>query len=260
MNIPDTQIAVTLFNLRDYCQTESDLDRTFDKLCDIGYQAVQVSGTPLSAEVIRKQLDSHGLFCCATHEGDLILADDLQPLIDRMHTLGCDFTALGGPAPEYRNCAEGFLKLIDMFNSKYQQLLDAGIRLGYHNHHFEFKRLAGLEKISLEEFYARTDAKVCAELDVHWVARGGGDPETWIRKVAGRMPVIHFKDFIVLENDEPYYCEIGEGNLNWPGILQACRETGVRWYSIEQDNPFPGRDIFDSMKISFDNLKAMGVK
>ncbi len=204
-------------------------------------------------------MESHGLYCCATHEGELIMADDLRPLIDRMHPLGCAFTVLGGSAPEYRNNAEGFLKLIDMFNRKYRTLLDAGIRLGYHNHHFEFKRLNGLEKISLEEFYDRTDFQVCAELDVHWVARGDGNPETWIRKVAGRMPLIHFKDFTIMENDEPYYCEIGEGNLDWPGILKACQDTGVRWYSIEQDNPFPDRDIFDSMKISFDNLKSMGV-
>ena len=65
MKAPDSQIAVTLYNLRDYCQTESDLDRTLDKVCAIGYQAVQVSGTPLAADVIRKQLDKHNLFCCS---------------------------------------------------------------------------------------------------------------------------------------------------------------------------------------------------
>ena len=58
----------------------------------------------------------------------------------------------------------------------------------------------------------------------------------------------------------PVYCEIGEGNLEWNKIIQACRDTKVRWYSIEQDEPFPGRDIFESVKISFNNLKAMGVK
>lgn len=100
---------------------------------------------------------------------------------------------------------------------------------------------------------------VFSELDVHWVQRGGCNPETWIRKLAGRIPVIHFKDFAMIEMN-PVYCEIGEGNLEWNKIIQACRDTNVRWYSIEQDSPFPGRDIFDSMKISFDNLRAMGVK
>ena len=30
MKAPDSQIAVTLYNLRVYCKTESDLDKTLD--------------------------------------------------------------------------------------------------------------------------------------------------------------------------------------------------------------------------------------
>ena len=260
MNIPDSQIAVTLYNLRDYCQTESDLDRTLDRICEIGYKAVQVSGTPLDAAVIRRQLDRHELYCCATHEGALIMADDLKPLIDRMQTLGCDFTALGAPAVEYRQDAEGVRKLIQIFNKQGAILKEAGIQLGYHNHHFEFEKFPGLEKTMMDTFYDDTDPScVYAEIDVHWVTRGGSSPVRWIHKVAGRMPVIHFKDFTIY-NGEPRFCEIGEGNLDWAAILEACRATNVRWYSIEQDEPFPGRDIFESMKISYNNLRAMGVK
>ena len=117
MKAPDSQIAVTLFNLRDYCKTESDLDKTLDKVCAIGYQAVQVSGTPLAADVIKRQLDSHNLFCCATHEGLDTLKGDAAPLIDRLQTLGCDFTALGAPPPEYRNGIEGVKALIGIFET-----------------------------------------------------------------------------------------------------------------------------------------------
>ena len=101
---------------------------------------------------------------------------------------------------------------------------------------------------------------VAAEIDVHWVTRGGQNPVNWIHKVGKRMPVIHFKDFAIIDGGTPVFCEIGEGNLDWPAIIQACREEGVRWYSIEQDSLFRDRDIFESIKISFDNLKAMGVK
>lgn len=73
------------------------------------------------------------------------------------------------------------------------------------------------------------------------------------------MPVCHFKDFAWV-NGSGVFCEIGEGNLDWPEIIRACNETGVRWFSIEQDRTFMDRDIFESIKISFDNLKAMGVR
>jgi sugar phosphate isomerase/epimerase len=55
------------------------------------------------------------------------------------------------------------------------------------------------------------------------------------------------------------FAEIGEGNLNWPAILQAAREAGVQWYCIEQDECYE-RDPFDSLKLSLDNLRAMGLK
>ena len=77
MKMPDSQIAVTLFNLREYCKTESDLDRTLDRVCEIGYQAVQVSAVPLPAEVIKKQLDKHALFCCATHENIATISGEM---------------------------------------------------------------------------------------------------------------------------------------------------------------------------------------
>lgn len=258
MNIPESQLAVTLYNLRDYCQTESDLDSTLDKLCEIGYKAVQVSCVPLAPEIIKKQLDKHNLYCCATHEGLAFIKDETSKLIDKMQTLECNFVALGAPPIDYVKDKEKFAELVDTFNEKGAQLLEAGIKLGYHNHHFEFMHMEPHKPV-LELFYEKTCSKcVFSELDVHWVQRGGANPETWIRKLAGRIPVIHFKDFAMIEMN-PVFCEIGEGNLEWDKILKACRDTNVRWYSIEQDNPYPGRDIFESMKISFNNLKAMGV-
>lgn len=259
MNIPDTQIAVTLFNLREYCQTESDLDETLDKLCEIGYKAVQVSAIPLEPAVIKSQLDKHGLVCCATHDGLAMINEDTQRLIDKMHTLECDFVALGAPPIDYIKDKAKFDELVNIFNEKGHQLSAEGIKLGYHNHHFEFMHIEP-HKTALELFYEKTcPTCVFSELDVHWVQRGGANPETWIRKLAGRIPVIHFKDFVMIDTD-PVFCEIGEGNLEWDKIIKACNDTNVRWFSIEQDAPFPGRDIFESMKISFNNLKAMGVK
>ena len=259
MNIPDSKIAVTLYNLRNYCKTEDELDCTLDKLCEIGYQAVQVSGVPLEPDVIRKQLDKHSLYCCATHESLTMINEDTGKLIDKMQTLGCDFTALGAPPLEYTQNKEKFDELVKIFNIKGAELHKAGIKLGYHNHHFEFTQLEP-RKTMFELFYEQTDPDcVFSELDVHWVQRGGGSPASWIRKLNGRISVIHFKDFVMIERT-PFFCEIGEGNLDWQEILQACEETNVRWYSIEQDEPFQNKDIFESMKISFDNLKAMGVK
>jgi len=254
----NSRIAVTLFNFREFCKTEDGLASTLDKLCDIGYQVVQVSAVPLDAEIIRKQLDKHGLQCCATHESYKDLTENTLAVADKLDILNCDYTALGSAPVEMRN-PEGMAKVGALLNECGAKLKARGKQLGYHNHFFEFAK-AGSEKLLYWHLFDATDlCNVVPELDVHWVTRGGGSPVSWIRRFAGKIPVIHFKDFTIVD-DAPVFCEIGEGNLDWPEILKACDETGVEVYSIEQDKPFKDRDIFESARISFNNLRAMGVK
>jgi len=258
MKEPDTKIALTLYSLRDYCKTKEDLDSTLKKVRAIGYQAVQVSGVPLSPEVIKELTDKHGLFICASHEGLDPLRNDFDSLVTKLKTLECDFTALGYPGDAFTTDPVEAGKLIAELDEYGRRFARESIRFGYHNHELEFAP-AG-EGLFIDRLYNETDsATFFAEIDVHWVQRGGQNPAGWIRKVAGRMPVCHFKDFTV-SGREPRFCEVGEGNLNWPEIIRACEETGVRWYVVEQDEPIGGKDIFQSVEISYQNLKKMGVQ
>jgi len=75
----------------------------------------------------------------------------------------------------------------------------------------------------------------------------------------GRMDQVHLKDWAILGN-EPAWTEVGEGNLNLPAVLAACRAAGVRTYIVEQDNcPVTG-DPFRSIAVSLRNLRAMGLR
>lgn len=256
MNTKKSKIAVTLFNFRDYCKTESDLDKTLDKLCEIGYTNVQVSGVALDNKIIKKQLDKHNLFCCATHE-NLETIMDTERLIERMQILGCDFAALGSPSEEYYKTSEMWNKLIQIFNEKSLIYSENNIKLAYHNHHFELQKMKNSKLTYLEYFYQQTSKNVYAEFDVHWLTRGGCNPAAWLNKYPNRLDVIHFKDFSLDEKSNPEFCEIGEGNLDWASIISACEANNVNYYSIEQDTLHLNRDIFLSAKISYDNLSKM---
>ena len=96
------------------------------------------------------------------------------------------------------------------------------------------------------------------EIDTYWIAHGGGDPAQWINRCAGRLPCVHLKDMSVGPDRQPRMAEVGEGNLNWPVILRACREAGVIWYIVEQDVFY--RDPFDSLETSLRNLQQMGLR
>ncbi len=70
------------------------------------------------------------------------------------------------------------------------------------------------------------------------------------------MQVVHFKDMAVVDN-KAIMAEVGEGNLNWKDIIKACKDTNVEWCPVEQD--ICQRNPFESMQISYNNLKKMGL-
>ena len=70
------------------------------------------------------------------------------------------------------------------------------------------------------------------------------------------MHLVHFKD-MEMRGMEQLFAEVGQGNLEWPAILEACAEARIKWYLVEQDRC--QRDPFDSLKLSFDNLRRMGL-
>ena len=94
------------------------------------------------------------------------------------------------------------------------------------------------------------------EIDTYWIQHGGANPVTWLRALRERMHVVHLKD-MAMEGGKQLYAEVGEGNLEWEAILEACRQADIEWYIIEQDTC--QRDPFESLKISLDNLRQMGL-
>jgi sugar phosphate isomerase/epimerase len=48
---------------------------------------------------------------------------------------------------------------------------------------------------------------------------------------------------------------VGEGNLNWDGILPALDKAGTKWFIVEQDDC--RRDPFDCLASSFDYLSHL---
>ncbi|HHE72903.1 MAG TPA: sugar phosphate isomerase/epimerase, partial [Chloroflexi bacterium] len=175
--------------------------------------------------------------------------------IDFARAIGCNDLVCPYMPEDRRRTREDWLAVARLLDELGARCKEQGVRLSYHNHSFEFVRFG--RRTGLDIIYEESDPRYLkAELDTYWVQHGGGDVIAWIRKLKDRMPVIHLKDMVIYEGQQTM-AEVGEGNLNWPGILEACEEAGVRWYAVEQDRCL--RDPFESLRISYLNLRAMGV-
>lgn len=202
------------------------------------------------------------------------LADNFEQVIAQNRALGCSYVRIGmvplkciGSEKEYYHFAAQLEKYGEMLNNN-------GIKLYYHNHNFELEKFNG--KYALDIIAENTSPEhVGLELDTHWLQRGGQNPIEWLTRHAGRVDLVHLKDYricvppVPANNDNLYeyfmrafsesiqFAEVGEGNLDFNAIISTCEKVGTRYMIIEQDLTY-GRDIYDSIAISVANLKKMG--
>ncbi|MBI3946179.1 MAG: sugar phosphate isomerase/epimerase [Armatimonadetes bacterium] len=252
----ESTIAAQLYTVRQFTQTREGIAATFKKVRGIGYEAVQLSAlAPLDPAELKRMADDSGLFICATHIPYERMRDDTDAVIAEHRTLECPYVGIGGLPSSYRS-AEGFHRFAKEASEVGRRMRRAGLTFVYHNHSFELEKFG--DRAGLRTLYDESDPEAfTSEIDTYWIQHGGGDPADWIRSLKGRAHVVHVKDMAVREG-KPTFAEIGEGNLDWPGILDACKEAGTRWHIVEQDT-CPG-DPFDSLAISFRNMRGMGLR
>jgi sugar phosphate isomerase/epimerase len=247
-----------LYTVREFTQTLEGVAETLKKVVDIGYTAIQISGfgRDLDPQEVAKLVDDSGLTVAATHMGWPMFLNDLDRVIEIHKMWKCEHPAIGGLPGDYRGPA-GVTRFIDELTPIAARLAAEGMDFSYHNHNHELIKYDG--KTWLGMLYDQAPPDVLkAEIDTYWIQAGGGDPAWWVKKCAGREPLLHLKDMIVTPEREQRFAEIGEGNLNWPAILKAAQEGGVKYYLVEQDRCYD-RDPFESLAISYRNMVEMGL-
>ena len=250
-------VGAQLYTVRQFTQTAEGVAESLKKVAEIGYTAIQTSGFgSMDPKEVAKLAEDNGLTIASTHIGWDRFQNDLDAVIEEHLLWKCKHPAIGGLPGEYRG-ADGVKRFVDELGPIIQELDEAGMDFSYHNHNHEFVKCG--DKTWIEMLWEQADPAVLKfELDTYWVQAGGADPALWVRKCAGREPLLHLKDMRITAQREQRYAEVGEGNLNWPAILAAAKEGGVEWYLVEQDRCYD-RDPFESLAISYRNLVAMGL-
>ena len=245
-------IAVQLYTVRAELRDPGRLGDVLGRLREIGYRAVEVAGLgPDAIDRFGVELRRADLIACAAHVGLDRLTADLEAVAGECKDWGCEYVVVPS-VPDADRSREGFSRFATEAGGLAQRLKSYGLRLAYHNHAYELERFG--VKTGLEVIFDSSPQTLQAELDTYWLQFGGVNPATWIRRLGGRVPLVHLKDMAV-DRGNPVDAEVGEGNLDWMDILRACRDAGTEWLVVEQDNP--RRDPMESVAISYANLAKL---
>ncbi|RED55315.1 sugar phosphate isomerase/epimerase family protein [Cohnella lupini] len=248
------QVGIQLYSVRD--RSEKDFLGTIKEIGEIGYRNVELAGYyGHSAKEVRKALEDAGLNAPSAHVGlsvgDDAIWDKLKTQVDYGLELGLKrFIVPWYPLGDNPTLADVH-KMADTLAQAAKIVQDNGLQFGYHNHAFEFKPVEG--KLVIDHILERVPADLLfAEFDLGWVKVAGQDPAAYVKKYAGRLPVVHAKDF----KEDGTDTEIGKGSVDWDSALAACEEAGVEYVIIEQER----YDVssLESAKLNFAWFKALG--
>jgi sugar phosphate isomerase/epimerase len=250
------QVAVQLYTLRDQLTTPEDYQESLQKIADIGYRSVQVSGPrPISEAEISALCAEKGLVINSSHENSDLILDDPHKVVENLEAFGCRYTAYPYPRGVDFKSIDSVMDLIRKLDAAGKVLREADKVLTYHNHAVEFETLEGAP--ILELIYGRTNPEYLqGEIDTYWVHAGGSSPQAWCARLRDRLPLLHIKDYAEDADGKPRFAEIGHGILDWKTIIATAEASGCEWFIVEQDQ-CPG-DPFESLEMSFryirDNL------
>jgi sugar phosphate isomerase/epimerase len=236
MSVTDV-LSIQLYTLRSL----NDLDTVLDTVAEAGFRHVEGVGAHLDdAANVKARLDARGLTFSSSHVSLAALRERSDQVIKACKLLG--FAQLFMPAvpPDQRDMgAAGWRALGRELGALATRFADQGIRLGYHNHNWELKPKDGTTT-ALELIFAEAEGSPLSwQADVAWLVRGGGEPETWLRRYQNRLASAHVKDIAPAGTklDEDGWADVGAGTLDWRRLWQLCLDCGARWMVVEHDKP-----------------------
>ena len=240
---------------------------TLQAIAEIGYKEVEILQShldtlpPLLAELGLKVVSLHLDSALILGGGDS--SATLPDVLAKSRAAGAGFVVMPYVPNDRRGGLDVYRSLAQKLNETGQAAKDAGLRLCYHNHAFEYEPMEG--STPLETLMTNCDPGLVAlEIDVFWVSVAGHDPAAMLRTYSGRAPLVHLKDKSPTVPQQfkeglppESYEEVGGGALDFVAILRAGQETGVEHYFVEQDQT-PG-DPVASLRQSYEYLRTVQV-
>ncbi|HKL36566.1 MAG TPA: sugar phosphate isomerase/epimerase [Salegentibacter sp.] len=260
-NAKDYPIGLQLYSLRN--TIGEDLRGTIEKVAKVGFKEVETYGYStengfwdLSVSEFKNLLNNNGLTSPSGHYGaDKYLGkdgriSDFQEVLSAAKGLGQKYVIIPYIGDTLRTSIDDYKRIADKLNEAGERCKEAGLKLAYHNHAFEFENYG--DKNGYEVLLNNTEKDlVFFEMDIYWVVRAEKDPVNLFQKYPGRFPLWHVKDMD--KTNTELNTEIGSGSIDFKKIFEKAKEAGAEHFILEQENF--AMEPYESLEQSFGYIK-----
>ncbi|WP_431279548.1 sugar phosphate isomerase/epimerase family protein [Leifsonia poae] len=182
-------LGVQLYSVRDDIGPDA-LPATLGRLAAAGFTHVEPYDILSDTEGLAVALDATGLRAITAHSK--ITELDRDAVLAAATRLGIETVIVPWVRPDSISTREGVEALAAAINDAAAYAAGHGIRVGYHNHDFEFaQKIDGVPAYEL--LVELLDPAVVLELDTYWAAVGGAEVTELIPRLGDRVRFLHVK-------------------------------------------------------------------
>jgi len=213
-------------------------------VAEAGYSGVEFAGFgDIPAEEMAVELQKNGLYSVGSHTGIKAFENDLEKNLEYNKKIGSEYMII--PSSELKS-ADDVKKLVNLLNKSAETAKSYGIKVGYHNHEYEFEKINN--KYILDIIAEETSADVIMEIDAYWVEYADENVYEYIKKLGKKVELVHFKQ-IGSEKSNPRlpYGDIDFARLKIDSVF-------AKHFIVEQEDE---SDQIESAKINMEYLKSL---
>ena len=230
--------------------TSKDAEGALRRVKALGYDGIELAGDyGWSVEKWRAMLGETGLKIIAGHSGLESLETDFEAKIAFHRALGVECIVVPSLNKELQSAA-GYRQAAKRLSVLGSRMSAEGFRLGYHNHDFEFSKLAGTNEVGMDILLAETDPTlVHFEFDAFWLEFAGRNAVEYLRTHSKRVCLVHAKDLRKSDRED---VPAGQGDVDFPALIPLCTANG--WPVIVE---YEGADAIESVRQGAAYLRSL---
>ncbi|WP_405578853.1 sugar phosphate isomerase/epimerase family protein [Streptomyces sp. NBC_01190] len=204
-------LGIQLYSVRDDIGP-ADLDGTLARLAALGFTHAEPYDILTDTDRLGAALRNAGLRATTAHAS--VVRHDETAVLDAAEALGIGTVITPYVDPATIADRAGVERLAATLNGAAERAAGRGIRIGYHNHDFEFAqqvdRTAGVAGVAgaagvsaYESLVSLLDPAVVLEVDVYWAGVGGADVFELLPRLGDRVRFLHVVHEREPGNDRP---------------------------------------------------------
>lgn len=217
-----------------------DFPGTLKKMAGLGYQSMEMCSPPgyessgfgplmkLKAKEMKQIITDAGLICPSSHYG----MDELRKSLDERITFALESgqtqMILSSFGLSEKATLDDWLKAADELNKMGVKVKNAGLQMGYHNHHGEFQKID--DTLIYDALMKQFDPEYIKMQFQVAVINIGYKASEYFTKYPGRFISAHLADWSTVKKTE---VPVGQGIVDWKEFFATIDTGGVKNVFVE---------------------------